>query len=52
MSLAELGREAITEKARSRQPMDLAEAYEVLAGDSEETNVEVFLAAQSEAIAE
>lgn len=52
MSLAEFACEAITEKAQSPPSKDLAEAYEVLAEDSEETNVEVFLAAQSEAIAE
>ena len=46
VSLEQLAREAIASTAARPAEMDLTEAYELLADDVEETNVEIFLEAQ------
>ena len=50
VSLEQLAREAIASTAARPPEVDLAEAYELLAGDAEEADVEIFLEAQSEAL--
>jgi len=52
ISLAEFAQEAIAEKTRIPLDADLAEAYEILADDTKGTDVEIFFAAQAEAVAE
>ncbi len=52
ISLAEFAQEAIAEKTRIPLTTDLAEAYEILADDPEGSDVEIFFAAQAEAVAE
>ena len=50
VSLEQLAREAIASRASMLVEMDLSEAYDLLADDAEETNVEIFLEAQTEAL--
>ncbi len=50
VSLEQLAREAIASKAARPAERGLTEAYELLADDAEETNVEIFLEAQTEAL--
>ena len=52
ISLVRLAREAIEEKTNGRDEMDLSKAYESLAEDPAEADVEVFFPAQAEAVRE
>jgi hypothetical protein len=50
VSLQQLACEAIASRAAKPAGLGLTEAYELLAEDAEETNVEIFLEAQAEAL--
>ncbi len=50
VSLEQLACDAIAARAQKPPDLDLAEAYEILAEDSEATDVEIFMEAQTEAL--